>query len=89
MGNRESILEDIRIYKPPIEDLIFKDPGIQFKIYQHRYSNYEVMAHKITLNEEWQLPILIEHFKARYQHHYLVSTLFIDCEDYSTCGGYF
>lgn len=47
------------------------------------------MAHKLTLNHERELPALIENFKARYQHHYLVSTLYLACEDYSTCGGYF
>lgn len=47
------------------------------------------MAHKVTLDDEDALPLLIENFKARYQHHYLVSTLFLACEDYSACGGYY
>lgn len=31
---------------------------------------------------------MVENFIARYQHHYLVSTMYLKCDDYSTCGGY-
>lgn len=85
MGNSE-YREELRQYLPQMHNYTLRHCYSPLSIYRHLYNSEEIMEFKERVMNTQDVDRKVQTFLARYQHLYLVSSLFLKVEGNNNCG---
>lgn len=86
MGNSEYRARELNQYLPNMLNFTLTHCYSPLSIYRNLYTSEEMMEFKETLYSTQDIDRKVQTFVARYQHLYLVASLYLTLEGGNNCG---